>query len=214
VRGAHGRAYGAKCLDHGLAVCLGVWWLFLLEAGDTSIPLKITSMPLLLSPNGASSLHRSHRRTVRLQQSTLRTMHHRCIGICAFRRQHQTDFILKFFQTEACEWQVCCCHSLASPLSRRWPEQARDSDFTESDLSRLAQRGRIERTARGVYRIPYNPINRFSQYREAVLWAQAHRGPQMVELSHETALAVYGISNANPAAIHLTLPKSARLRRE
>jgi predicted transcriptional regulator of viral defense system len=93
-------------------------------------------------------------------------------------------------------------------------EQARDSGFTDSVLSRLAQRGRIERTARGVYRIPYVPINRFSQYREAVLWAQAHRGPQMVALSHETALAVYGISDANPSAIHVTVPKSARLRRE
>jgi predicted transcriptional regulator of viral defense system len=93
-------------------------------------------------------------------------------------------------------------------------EQARDSGFTDSVLSRLAQRGRIERTARGVYRIPYVPINRFSQYREAVLWAQAHRGPQMATLSHETALAVYGISDANPSAIHLTVPKSARLRRE
>jgi predicted transcriptional regulator of viral defense system len=93
-------------------------------------------------------------------------------------------------------------------------EQARDAGFTDSVLSRLAQRGRIERTARGVYRIPYVPINRFSQYRETVLWAQAHRGPQMVALSHETALAVYDISDANPSAIHLTVPKSARLRRE
>ncbi len=93
-------------------------------------------------------------------------------------------------------------------------EQARDSGFTDSVLSRLAQRGRIERTARGVYRIPYVPINRFSQYREAILWAQAHRGPHMVALSHETALAVYDISDANPAAIHVTVPKSARLRRE
>lgn len=93
-------------------------------------------------------------------------------------------------------------------------EQARDSGFTDSVLSRLAQRGRIERTARGVYRIPYVPINRFSQYREAILWAQAHRGPRTVALSHETALAIFGISDANPAAIHVTVPKTARLRRE
>lgn len=57
------------------------------------------------------------------------------------------------------------------------------------------------------------PINHLSQYREAVLWARAHRGPEVVALSHETALAVYGISDANPAAIHLTIPKAARLRR-
>lgn len=93
-------------------------------------------------------------------------------------------------------------------------EQARESGFTDSVLSRLAQRGRIERTGRGVYRIPYVPINRLSQYREAVLWARAHRGPERVALSHETALVVYGISDANPAAIHLTIPKAARLRRE
>jgi predicted transcriptional regulator of viral defense system len=33
-------------------------------------------------------------------------------------------------------------------------------------------------------------------------------------LSHETALAVYGISDANPAVVHITVPKAARLRRE
>jgi len=82
-------------------------------------------------------------------------------------------------------------------------------------LVRLAQRGRIERTARGVYRIPYVLLNRFSQYREAVLWAKAHRGPINVAISHETALlVVYGISDANPASIHLTVPSVARLRRE
>lgn len=93
-------------------------------------------------------------------------------------------------------------------------EQAHDAGFTDSVLVRLAQRGRIERTARGVYRIPYVPLNRFSQYREAVLWAKAHRGPINVALSHETALLVYGISDANPASIHLTVPSAARLRRE
>lgn len=93
-------------------------------------------------------------------------------------------------------------------------EQARDVGFTDSVLVRLAQRGRIERTARGVYRIPYVPLNRLSQYREVVLWARSHRGPDNVALSHETALSVYGISDANPSAIHLTVPNSARLRRE
>ena len=93
-------------------------------------------------------------------------------------------------------------------------EQARQLGFTDSVLARLAQRGRLERTARGVYRIPYIPLNRFSQYREAVLWAKAHRGPINIALSHETALVAYGISDANPAAIHLTVPGNARLRRE
>jgi predicted transcriptional regulator of viral defense system len=93
-------------------------------------------------------------------------------------------------------------------------EQARSAGFTDSVLARLVQRERIERIARGVYRIPYFPPDRFSQYREAVLWAKANRGPDSVAISHATALAVYGISDANPSLIHLTVPKSTRLRRE
>ena len=93
-------------------------------------------------------------------------------------------------------------------------DQARRAGFTDSVLARLVQRGRIERTARGVYRVPYLTPGRFAQYREAVLWATANRGPENVALSHSTALAVYGLSDANPHLIHLTVPKSARLRRQ
>ena len=93
-------------------------------------------------------------------------------------------------------------------------DQARQAGFTNSVLARLVQRGRIERTARGVYRVPYIPPGRFSQHREAVLWAKANRGPGDVALSHATALVVYGISDANPQLIHLTVPRSARLRRQ
>ena len=91
--------------------------------------------------------------------------------------------------------------------------QARAEGFTDSVLARLVQRKRIERVARGVYRIPYFSPGQFPQYREAVLWAKANRGPEPVAISHATALAVYGISDANPVSIHLTIPSTARLRR-
>ena len=93
-------------------------------------------------------------------------------------------------------------------------EHARQAGFTDSVLARLVQRGRIERTSRGVYRIPYLTPGRFSQYREAVLWAKAHRGPEQVAISHATALAAFEISDANPSSIHITVPKTARLRRQ
>jgi predicted transcriptional regulator of viral defense system len=48
---------------------------------------------------------------------------------------------------------------------------------------------------------------------EAVLWAKADDGPQNIALSHATALAVYGVSDANPAFVHITIPRNARLRR-
>jgi predicted transcriptional regulator of viral defense system len=91
--------------------------------------------------------------------------------------------------------------------------QAREMGIKDSVLVRLAQRGRLERTARGVYRVAHYPADRFAQYREAVLWAQASQGPERIALSHETALLLYGISDANPAGVHLTVPKVARLRR-
>jgi predicted transcriptional regulator of viral defense system len=92
--------------------------------------------------------------------------------------------------------------------------QARALGIADSVLARLTQRAKLERVARGVYRIPYFPADRLSQYREAVLWARASHGPEQVALSHETALSVYGISDVNPARVHLTVPKNARLRRQ
>jgi predicted transcriptional regulator of viral defense system len=91
--------------------------------------------------------------------------------------------------------------------------QARALGIADSVLARLTQRGKLERVARGVYRIPYFPEDRLSQYREAVLWVRASHGPKQVALSHGTALGVYGISDVNPSRVHLTVPKEARLRR-
>jgi len=94
-------------------------------------------------------------------------------------------------------------------------KEARSLGIQDSVLVRLAQRGRLERVSRGVYRIAHYPADKFAQYREAVLWAQAsHHGPESIALSHETALLFYGISDLNPARVHLTVPKSARFRRE
>ena len=94
-------------------------------------------------------------------------------------------------------------------------KEARELGIQDSVLARLAQRGRLERMSRGVYRIAHFPADRLAQYREAVLWAQAsHHGPERIALSHETAMLIYGISDLNPSRVHLTVPKSARFRRE
>lgn len=91
--------------------------------------------------------------------------------------------------------------------------QARAIGIVDSVLARMTRRGKLNRVARGVYRIPYFPSDRLSQYREAILWARASHGPENLALSHETALAVYGISDVNPSRVHITVPKDARLRR-
>jgi predicted transcriptional regulator of viral defense system len=92
-------------------------------------------------------------------------------------------------------------------------KEARSLGIQDSVLIRLRQRGRLERMSRGVYRIAHYPTERLAQYREAILWAQASSGPELIALSHETALLLYGISDVNPSRVNLTVPVSARMRR-
>lgn len=77
-------------------------------------------------------------------------------------------------------------------------------------LLELARRGQLERRARALYRLPLIPPTPLDAYREATLWPQETEGA----ISHATALDLYGLGDANPAKIHLTLPRAHRPRRE
>lgn len=92
-------------------------------------------------------------------------------------------------------------------------EAAATAGISRRALTGMVERGRLERIARGVYRLVHSASSPLSPYREAILWAQSHRGPR-VALSHETALAVLGLTDTNPSTIQLTVPPHARLRRE
>jgi hypothetical protein len=48
---------------------------------------------------------------------------------------------------------------------------------------------------------------------EAVLWPQVRRPDAQGVISHESALAIYGLSDASPAKVHVTLPTAFRVRR-
>lgn len=87
--------------------------------------------------------------------------------------------------------------------------QALDEKVSHADLSIMVARGRLERVAFGVYRVPQVPETEWDQYQLAVLWARA---PEAC-LSHDTALHVWGITDINPNRIHLTVGQSRRLRR-
>jgi len=91
-------------------------------------------------------------------------------------------------------------------------QSAADAGVTRRTLAGMVERGRLQRTSRGVYRLAHSRPDPFSSYREAILAAQAHCGPRGV-LSHETALAVLGLTDASPSKINLTVPPHARLRR-
>ncbi len=79
-------------------------------------------------------------------------------------------------------------------------------------LAGMTQRGLIEHVSRGVYRLVHSQADPFASYRTVIMWAQAHRGPR-VALSHETALTILALSDANPSQIHLTIPSDVRFRR-
>ncbi|MDR1266505.1 MAG: type IV toxin-antitoxin system AbiEi family antitoxin domain-containing protein [Propionibacteriaceae bacterium] len=79
------------------------------------------------------------------------------------------------------------------------------------ELVKLSHRGKLFRAAQGVYRFPEHPVSPRGQLMEAVLWT---RDPLAV-LSHDTALDVYELSDINPNAIHLTVPKRQKpIRRQ
>lgn len=86
--------------------------------------------------------------------------------------------------------------------------QAKDVGVSRQQLSYLARSGSIERVAHGVYRLRRFPAQQFEDVIVACLWAG-----EDVAASHETALAVYGLTDAMPAHVHLTVPRSFRGRR-
>ena len=89
-------------------------------------------------------------------------------------------------------------------------QDARDVGIGVATLARMHERGTLERTSQGVYRVPLIPAGPLDQYMEATLWPRGVRGV----LSHQTALELHALSDVNPAKIHLTVPRSHRIQRK
>lgn len=75
-------------------------------------------------------------------------------------------------------------------------------------LSRFATAGRLQRLRHGVYRLTHFPRSRH----EDLFIAWLETGPDSV-ISHDSALALYDLSDAMPTAIHVTVPRTASRRR-
>jgi predicted transcriptional regulator of viral defense system len=81
-------------------------------------------------------------------------------------------------------------------------------------IVQLANRQRIERVSRGLYRFVSWPPDPARQYHEATLWARAQRGLRYAIVSHQSALELYGLTDANPSTVHVTIPPGTRIRRD
>jgi predicted transcriptional regulator of viral defense system len=91
--------------------------------------------------------------------------------------------------------------------------QARAAGLHPVRLVQLERSADVERLSRGVYRLVRFPISPFGQYMEASLWPQVRRPEVRGTISHESALALYGLSDVSPNKVHITLPPALRIRR-
>jgi predicted transcriptional regulator of viral defense system len=88
--------------------------------------------------------------------------------------------------------------------------QAREVGVSSMALVMMERRQTLERISRGVYRLVQFPVSPLGQYMEASLWPSGAIGT----ISHESALALYNISDVSPNRVHITVPRSFRIRRQ
>lgn len=86
-------------------------------------------------------------------------------------------------------------------------QQAAAAGYSPQLLSYLGGK-KLARVRRGIYRLVHFPASEPEDL--VVLWLWSERAGVF---SHETALAIHGLSDALPAKIHMTVPPSWRRRR-
>ena len=79
-------------------------------------------------------------------------------------------------------------------------------DVTRQMFSHLESQGTLERIQRGIYRVSFFPLSEDEQFIVAYLWSR-ERGV----ISHESALASFGLSDVLPNSVHLTYPDGEAL---
>lgn len=87
--------------------------------------------------------------------------------------------------------------------------QAARAGFSAERLTDYSKNGRFLRAAHGVYRLAQFPSSRFEDL--FVAWLKC--GPKSA-ISHESALALYDLSDVLPGEVHVTVPRTASRRRK
>jgi len=87
--------------------------------------------------------------------------------------------------------------------------QAHVVGVSHQQLHYLSRSGSIERVAHGIYRLERFPPQPFEDMMIALLWV----GDGSVA-SHDTALVIYGLTDAMPPVIHVTVPRRFRGKRK
>ncbi|HEX7842236.1 MAG TPA: type IV toxin-antitoxin system AbiEi family antitoxin domain-containing protein [Kofleriaceae bacterium] len=87
-------------------------------------------------------------------------------------------------------------------------QQAADAGYSPQLLIHHLHAGKVVRVQRGIYRIVHFPSGEHEDLIAIWLWSE-----QAGVFSHQTALALHGLSDVLPAQLHLTLPSAWRRRR-
>lgn len=87
-------------------------------------------------------------------------------------------------------------------------QQAAEAGYSPQLLTHHLRAGNVRRIHRGIYRLVHFPAGEHEELVIAWLWSELAG-----VVSHQTALALHGLSDVMPAHVHLTLPADWRHRR-
>jgi predicted transcriptional regulator of viral defense system len=87
-------------------------------------------------------------------------------------------------------------------------EDVREMGINPVYLRKLAAAGRLENRFRGLYRLSAYPITANMPYQEAILWAHG-----VGVIAGESALALWGLADANPKLTDVVVPTGYELKR-
>jgi predicted transcriptional regulator of viral defense system len=87
-------------------------------------------------------------------------------------------------------------------------QQAEDAGYSPQLLLKHVRRGRVARVRRGIHRLVHFPAGEHEELAIGWLWSE-----RAGVYSHQTALALHGLSDVLPMQIHLTLPAAWKHRR-
>lgn len=93
-------------------------------------------------------------------------------------------------------------------------KQAKEAGFVEQHHAHHVEVGNWVKEYRGIYRLPYLAQDEWSELMLWSLWSRNREDVPQGVFSHQTALAIYDLSDLMPAKIHMTVPRRFRRNSE
>jgi len=89
-------------------------------------------------------------------------------------------------------------------------KQACDAGYQYSHLAYHVHAGNFVRSGRGLYRLKDIPSGEYEDLVRLALWSRDRGDVPQAVVSHDTALALHGLSDVMPSRVHLTVPPTFR----